>query len=281
GGGERGLISGRDDVAEAETPRVAQQANAQPAALRDDADIAGQSCRIAQFLQICRAGMMRVEHAHAVGSAQRNVRLAADPRDFALQSAPLFALLGKAAIVDHGTLDPALRRRDERPENARVADTEHCDIGRFGQFGHVRVTGMTKDSRVARIDRIYPAGEADPIERGNDPPADRRLLRRADYGDRPGLEQRFKRHRHSPCRGRTARQYTDRHHHRQAYEERYPKLGRDTPLMFRLPRTASYARRFKPRASTPSPACQAQCGQSETSAVRRARMVCSRIYTPR
>jgi len=27
---------------------------------------------------------------------------------------------------------------------------------------------MTEDDRVARVDRVYPAGEPDPIERGND-----------------------------------------------------------------------------------------------------------------
>ncbi len=194
GGGEHGFVAGRDDVAEAETPRVVQQADAERAALRDDADIAGQSARVAQLLQIGRAGVVRVEHAHAVGTAQRDIRLPADPLDLALQSAPLSALLGKAAIIDYRALDPALRRRDEGPKNPPVAKAEHRDIRRLGQFGHARVAGMTEDGRVARIDRVNPAGEPDPLKRGNDSTADRRLLRRADHGDRPGLKQRFEPH---------------------------------------------------------------------------------------
>ena len=126
---------------------------------------------------------------------QCDVCVPADPLDLALQSAPLSALLGKAAVVDYGTLDPALRRRDKGPKNPRVAKAEHRDVRRLGQFGHGRVAGMTEDGRVARIDRVYPAGEPDPIERGNDASADRRLLRCADHGDRPGLKQRFKPHR--------------------------------------------------------------------------------------
>src|SRR5580704_7347381 len=63
---------------------------------------------------------------------------------------------------------------------------------------------MTEDDRVARVDRVYPAGEPDPIERGNDATADCRLLRRADHSNRPRLKQCFKLHRLPLCRSNDA-----------------------------------------------------------------------------
>jgi hypothetical protein len=42
-GGEHSFVPGRDDVAEAETNAAYRKAGSEPAALRDDADIAGQS----------------------------------------------------------------------------------------------------------------------------------------------------------------------------------------------------------------------------------------------
>jgi hypothetical protein len=47
----------------------------------------------------------------------------------ALQSAPVFALFREAPVVDYRALDPTLRRRDKGPENPRVAEAEHRDIG--------------------------------------------------------------------------------------------------------------------------------------------------------
>ena len=49
GRAEHRLVAGGDDVAEAEAPDIRQQADADRAALRDEADIARQPGRVAQL----------------------------------------------------------------------------------------------------------------------------------------------------------------------------------------------------------------------------------------
>ena len=56
-------------MAEAEAPDIRQQADADRTALRDEANIAREPGRVAQFTQIRRARVMRIEHAHAVRPA--------------------------------------------------------------------------------------------------------------------------------------------------------------------------------------------------------------------
>ena len=51
---DHGLVAGRGDRAEPETADIGQEADAKPAALRDDADIPGETGRIAQLLLACR-----------------------------------------------------------------------------------------------------------------------------------------------------------------------------------------------------------------------------------
>src|SRR5215831_9630816 len=80
-----GFVAGRHDVTKAKTPDVIQQANAERAALRDDADIAGEPRGVAQFLQIGRTAVMRIEHPHAVRATEGNVTVATDPLDLGLQ----------------------------------------------------------------------------------------------------------------------------------------------------------------------------------------------------
>ena len=82
------FVAARDDMAEAEAADIGQQADAQPAALRHDADIAGEPVRVADLLQIGRVALDRVQDAHAVGTAQRDAALAADRGDAVLQPAP-------------------------------------------------------------------------------------------------------------------------------------------------------------------------------------------------
>jgi len=195
GSDEHGFVAGRDDVAEAEASRIGQEADAERAALRDDADIPGQTGRIAQLLQVGGAAMMRAEDAHAVGAAQRDAAFAAEIGNFALQKTALLVLFGKTAVVDDGRLDAALCRRGKGVANPRMADAEHRNVRRLGQIGKARIAGMAEDARIGRIDREDRAGEADPIERGDDPAPDRRLFRGADNGDRAGLKQRCERHR--------------------------------------------------------------------------------------
>ena len=108
-------------MAEAEAADIGQQADAQPAALRHDADIAGQRLRVADLLQIRGVALDRVQDAHAIGTAQRDAALAADRGDAVLQPASLLAALGKPAVVNDGAAYAALRRRDECVEYEPVA----------------------------------------------------------------------------------------------------------------------------------------------------------------
>lgn len=72
------LVAGRHDVAEAEAAHIGQQADAQPAALGQDADIAGELLRVADLLQISRVALDGVQDTHAVRAAQRDPGFMAD-----------------------------------------------------------------------------------------------------------------------------------------------------------------------------------------------------------
>src|SRR6516162_2875276 len=121
-GDQNGLTAGRDNMAETEASEIGQQAYAESAALRDDADIAGQTHRIAKLLQVGCTAVVRAQHAHAVGSAKRNTRLAADAFDLVLQPAPVIAAFGKTAVINDRTPRPARGRRYKRFQNPLVAD---------------------------------------------------------------------------------------------------------------------------------------------------------------
>src|SRR6516225_5376356 len=142
-------------MAEAETSDVVYQANTKTAALRDDADIAGEARRVAQFLQVGRAAVMWTEHPHAVRPAQRDPGLAADPFDLRLPPAPVFAALGKAPVINDCSPDPSLRRRSEWLCDALVAYAKHGDIRRVRYFCDARVALVTEHGRVIGVDRKY------------------------------------------------------------------------------------------------------------------------------
>jgi hypothetical protein len=88
--------------------------------------------QVAQLLQIGSARVMRVEHAHTVGTTQRDICLSADPLDFALQLAPLFALFREAPVVDYRALDPTLRRRDKGPRTRSLPRQNTATSGSSG-----------------------------------------------------------------------------------------------------------------------------------------------------
>ena len=67
--------------------------------------------------------MMRVEHAHAVGTTQRDISLSTDPLDLALQSAPVFALFREAPVVDYRALR---RRRSSRNMPNLISQPSIC-----------------------------------------------------------------------------------------------------------------------------------------------------------
>jgi hypothetical protein len=155
GGRQYRFVAGRDDVTEAKASDVVQQADTERAALRNYADIAGEPGRIAQFLQVGRAAVMRTEHPHAVRPAERDIAVVTDPFDLRLALAPAIAAFGKSAVINDGTLRPALRSRSERFEDALVAHAKDGDIGRLRQFCDAGVASVTEHGRIIRIDRKY------------------------------------------------------------------------------------------------------------------------------
>jgi hypothetical protein len=56
-----------------------------------------------------------------------------------LQPTPVLAAFGEPAIVDDGRTHAARRCCEECVEHARMADTEHRDIGGLGQFCGIRI----------------------------------------------------------------------------------------------------------------------------------------------
>src|SRR6516164_3726502 len=101
-------------MTEAEASDIVHQADTESAALRDNADIAGKTAWLSQFLQIGRTGVMRTEDTHAVGPAERDAGIVTDPFDLGLQLAPVLATLSKSAVVNYGTLHSMLCRHRER-----------------------------------------------------------------------------------------------------------------------------------------------------------------------
>src|SRR5215469_18115546 len=81
---QNGFVSGRNDMTKAKTPQVIQQADAERATLRDDADIAGKARGVAQFLQVGRAAVMGVEYPHTVRATERYAGVSTDPLDLGL-----------------------------------------------------------------------------------------------------------------------------------------------------------------------------------------------------
>src|SRR3954452_20235476 len=113
----------------------------------------------------------------------------------------LVAALGEAAIIDHRAAYAALRRSDEGVEHQPVADTEYGDVRDLWRLRDARIAGPAENRRVIRVDRKDRAGEADPVERDDQPPPDRRFLGGADDRDRSRPKQRVESHRRSPSAG--------------------------------------------------------------------------------
>ena len=82
---------------------------------------------------------MRAEHSHAIGPAERDAGVAADPFGLGLQSTPFLAAFSEPTIVDDGTSHAARGCCEECIEDARMADTEHRDIGGLGQFCGIHI----------------------------------------------------------------------------------------------------------------------------------------------
>ena len=154
------FIAWRDNVTEPEAPRIGKQADAQPATMRNDADIAGEAGRVAQLLKIGRAPLMRAQDAHAVGAAEGDVVISANLSDLRLPLASGLAVFGKPAVVDDSGLHAALCPGDKGVDNPLVTKTKHRDIRRLGKRGEACITGPVQHRRVIRIDRIDAPGKA-------------------------------------------------------------------------------------------------------------------------
>src|SRR5207248_393221 len=110
----------------------------------------------------------------------------------------LVAALGEAAIIDYRAAYAALRRGDEGVEHEPMADTECGDVRDFWHLCDARIAGPAENRRVIRVDRVDRAGEADPVERDDQPSSDRRLLGGADDRDRFRPKQRVEPHPRPP-----------------------------------------------------------------------------------
>src|SRR5437773_5557339 len=110
----------------------------------------------------------------------------------------LVAALGEAAIIDYRAAYAALRRGGEGVEHEPVADTEDGDLRDLWRLRDARIACPPENRRVIRVDRVDRAGEADPVERDDQPSSDRRLLGGADDRDRSRPKQRVEPHRRPP-----------------------------------------------------------------------------------
>ena len=190
GNGHGRFIAGRDNVTEPEAPRIGKQADAQPAAMRNDADIASEAGRVAQFLKIGRAPVMRVQDAHAVGAAESDVVISTNLGNPRLPLAPGLAVFGKPTVVNDSGLHAALCPGHKGVDNALMTEAKHRDIRGLGKISDARITGSVQHRRVIRIDRVDAAGKTQTIERVDNPLAGRRFVRRANDSDRFRFEQR-------------------------------------------------------------------------------------------
>src|SRR5215831_14468354 len=110
---------------------------------------------------------MRIEHTHAVRTTERDTAFTTDPFDPRLQLPSILAALGKASVVDDGTLNPTLRCRGKWLEDALVAHAKDGNIGRLRQFCDTAVASATQHGRIIRVDRKYRPGKPDPVRRGD------------------------------------------------------------------------------------------------------------------
>jgi predicted acyl esterase len=109
----------------------------------------------------------------------------------------LWAAFGEPAIVDDGPSHAARGCCEERIEDARMADTEHRDIGGLGQFCDVRIALPARHRGIIGVDRKYRTGKPDAIEGGDQPSPYRRLVRRTNDSNRFWPKERLEPHRSS------------------------------------------------------------------------------------
>jgi hypothetical protein len=181
-------------VAESEPANIGRQADADRAALRDQAHVADEARRVAQLLDVDRAAGRRVEHAHAVRTVQQDPGFPADTNNLGLQPGSLLAALGEAAVEDRRGLCSLRSERPEALEDAPVADAERHHVGRFRQFLDARIAALSEDFRIFRVDRIDSPLEADAFGGNDQRSAERRPLGCADNGDRFRAQEGVKGH---------------------------------------------------------------------------------------
>ena len=173
-------------MAEAEPPDVGQHADADRPALRHQRHVACQGVRIAHLLHVDGAPVVRIEDTHAVGSAQRNPGIPTHPHELGLTSTARVAVLGEAAVVDHGPAGASIGDGAEALDDARVGDAQRDHVRLLRQLAHVRIAALSEDLRVLRIDRVQSTAVAEDRRRLHEGAADRRALGGAQDGDRAG-----------------------------------------------------------------------------------------------
>src|ERR1700733_3324025 len=137
-------------MAVAVAPDVGEQSDADRSALRHESDVTRELVQHAHLLHVSRARIVRAEHAHAVGPAQRDSALAADAGNLGLRAFPATPGFGEAAVVDDRPAPADLGGLPDAVEHAIGADTECDDVGGFRYLTQVRVLALAAHGRMAR-----------------------------------------------------------------------------------------------------------------------------------
>ena len=193
-GARHRLIAGGHRQADAEAAQVGQQRDADRSALRHDADIADDRRGIANVLLIGGDPRRRVEDAHAVRPAHRHAGLARHGGNLVLEFCAVAAQLGKAGVIDDRGARAALDRKPHLLRDQRIADAEHDDVRRLGQFGEARIAFDVQYGRIFRVHRIDRPGEADGAQRLNDRAPGTAAIGGSDDGDRARLDKGIELH---------------------------------------------------------------------------------------
>ena len=200
-GVDDGLIAGRHRVGELQATAGGHQRQRHIAALGDQPDRAGFAPRPDGDGPQGRAAEV-AHHPEAVRPDQWEA-LAAERAQLGLQRLAIFARLREAAAERDPTLRPGGDGLPDNPRHRPRRDRDGDRVDRLGDRADLRVGPETGDRVVVRVDRVDRPGEAERRERGDDPEPVATLRRRADDGDRAGIEERVERVRRRVIPGQT------------------------------------------------------------------------------
>lgn len=160
GGLKHRLVPGRYGNGKAEPPGIAEKADGDRSALRNEADIAAQAIAFQQRQLVGRGAGMGVDRSHAVRPAERDAVGPAIVGDRVLPGQAVRAAFRKAAVVDDGRVGADLAQIRKMAEDGVSARADRDDIRRGRQLLEILKAAIAGDFLVARIDRPDLAGIA-------------------------------------------------------------------------------------------------------------------------